>query len=279
MPKSDILCRSVATGETAPVVRPDWVILSSSNCPWGDSLKVEHHRRPPHERMEIVLPETNVHFYGCRMKQPCPLEWRLAGSSLKRKQIQPGEIGIMAKDTPVSDSAPGARMELQGLQHTRDRKIRTIGSLLEKEVRAGCPTGRLYGEFLGMALAAHLLSQFAAFPFKTVEYRGGLTKYRLRHIVDYIQANLSQDNSLQALAEVAEVSPFHFCRSFKQSTGLSPHRYILQLRIEEAQRLLKRTTLAISDVANRLGFSDQSHFTMVFRKLVGTTPARWRSDA
>jgi AraC family transcriptional regulator len=253
--------------------------------------------------MEIVLPETNVHFYNSKMKQPCVVEWRLAGSSLKRKYIQPGEIGIMAKDTPVSgrcftttdllvvsfssrllnaagsDSAPGARMELRGLQHTRDRKIRTIGSLLEKEVRAGCPTGRLYGEFLGMALAAHLLRQFAVFPSKTVEYRGGLTKCRLRHIVDYIQANLSQDNSLQALAEVAEVSPFHFCRSFKQSTGLSPHRYILQLRIEEAQRLLKRTTLAISDVANRLGFSDQSHFTMVFRKLVGTTPARWRSDA
>ena len=303
MPKSDILCRSVATGETASVVCPDWVVFSSSNCPWRDSLKVEHHRRPPHERMEIVLPETNVHFYSSRMKQPFLMEWRLAGSSLKRKYIQPGEIGIMAKDTPVSgrcfsstdllivsfsshllnaagsDSAPGARMELQGLQHTRDRKIRTIGSLLEKEVRAGCPTGRLYGEFLGMALAAHLLRQFAVFPSKTVEYRGGLTKYRLRHIVDYIQANLSQDNSLQALAEVAEVSPFHFCRSFKQSTGLSPHRYILQLRIEEAQRLLKRTTLAISDVANRLGFSDQSHFTMVFRKLVGTTPARWRSDA
>jgi AraC family transcriptional regulator len=78
---------------------------------------------------------------------------------------------------------------------------------------------------------------------------------------------------------LANVSPFHFCRSFKQSTGQSPHRYILQLRIEEAQRLLKKTTLAISDVANRLGFSDQSHFTMVFRKLVGTTPARWRSDA
>src|SRR5258707_12220554 len=253
--------------------------------------------------MEICLAETNVRFYGWRMKAPSPPKWRLAGSSIKRKQIQPGEIGIMAKGTAVSgrcftstdllivsfsshllnaagsDSAPGARMELQGLQHTRDRKIRTIGSLLEKEVRAGCPTGRLYGEFLGMALAAHLLSQFAVFPFKTVEYRGGLTKYRLRHIVDYIQANFSQDNNLQALAEGAGVSPFHFFRPFNQSTGLSPHRYILQLRIEEAQRLLKRTTLAISDVANRLGFSDQSHFTMVFRKLVGTTPARWRSDA
>jgi AraC family transcriptional regulator len=217
--------------------------------------------------------------------------------------LRAGDIGIMAKDTPVAGrcfapsdilivsfssqlldaagavSMPRARMELQGLQYTRDRKIRAIGSLLETEVRAGCPTGRLYGEFLGMALAAHIVSRYAVFPSKAVEYMGGLPKYQLRHIVDYIQANLAEDNSLQALADLAQVSPFHFCRSFKQSTGLSPHRYILQLRIEEAQRLLKKTTLAISDVANRLGFSDQSHFTMVFRKLVGTTPARWRADA
>src|SRR5258708_15800932 len=168
MPKSDILCRSVATGETASVVCPDWVVFSSSNCPWRDSLKVEHHRRPPHERMEIVLPETNVHFYNSRMKQPFLMEWRLAGSSLKRKYIQPGEIGIMAKDTPVSgrcfsstdllivsfsshllnaagfDSAPGARMEVQRLLQTRDHTIPTIGLLLDMQVRARCPTRRTH---------------------------------------------------------------------------------------------------------------------------------------
>jgi len=303
MPKSEILARSVATNETVPLVRPDGVILSSSSCPWRDSFKVEHHRRPAYEQEEVILPQANVVFFSDRMKEPCPVEWRIAGSSLKQKSIRPGEIGITAKDTPiwgrcfapsdiliisfspnllnaaVADAASSAKVELQALQHTRDRKIRAIGSLLETEVRAGCLTGRLYGEFLGMALAAHVLRTYAVFPPRTVEYSGGLSMYRLRHIVDYIQANLAEDNSLQALADLAQVSPFHFCRSFKQSTGLSPHRYILQLRIEEAQRLLKRTTLAISDVANRLGFSDQSHFTMVFRKFVGTTPARWRAEA
>ena len=252
--------------------------------------------------MEIVLSETNVHFFSDRMKEPCPVEWRIAGGSLKRRFMCAGDIGIAAKDTTVwgrcfapsniliisfsprllgaaaADCISGARAELQPLQHTRDRKLRAIGSLLEKEVRTGCPTGRLYGEFLGMALAAHLLRQYAVFAPKTVEYRGGLPKHRLRRVVEFIMANLSGDNSLEALADLAEVSPYHFCRSFKQSTGVSPHRYILQLRIEEAQRLLKRTTLAISEVASRLGFSDQSHFTMVFRKIVGTTPARWRGD-
>ncbi len=303
MLKSEILARSVATNEAVPLVRPEGVILSSSTCPWRDSFKVEHHRRPAHEQAEVILPQANVIFFSDRIKAPCPVEWRIAGGSLKQKSIQPGEIGITAKDTPiwgrcfapsdiliisfsphllnaaVADAASSAKVELAALQHTRDRKMRAIGSLLERETRAGCPTGRLYGEFLGMALAAHVLRTYAVFPLETAEYRGGLPRYRLRHVVDYIQANLSEDNSLQALADLARVSPFHFCRSFKQSTGLSPHRYILQLRIQEAQRLLKKTTLAISDVANRLGFSDQSHFTMVFRRLVGTTPARWRADA
>ena len=304
MPKSEILARSVATNETVPLVRPEGVILSSSTCPWRDSFKVEHHRRPVYEQEEVILPQANVVFFSDKMKSPCPVEWRIAGSSLEQKSLQRGEIAITAKDTPIwgrcfapsdiliisfspnllnaaiADAASRAKAELEGLQFTgRDRKLRAIGSLLEREARAVCPTGRLYGEFLGMALAAHVLRAYAAFPPRAAEYRGGLPIYRLRHVVDYIQANLAQDNSLQALADLARISPFHFCRSFKQSTGLSPHRYILKLRIEEAQRLLKKTTLAISDVANRLGFSDQSHFTMVFRKLVGITPARWRADA
>jgi AraC family transcriptional regulator len=97
--------------------------------------------------------------------------------------------------------------------------------------------------------------------------------------MEYMQANLAEATRLEELANLADVSQFHFCRSFKQSTGLPPHRYMLQLRIEEAKRLLKKSRMAISEVANRLGFSDQSHFTMVFRKLVGTTPARWRVDS
>jgi AraC family transcriptional regulator len=201
------------------------------------------------------------------------------GRCFKPSDILMVSFSSQLLNAAVADSVSSAKVELEGLQFTQDRKIRTIGSLLETEVRAGCPTGRLYGEFLGMALAAHVLSNYAVFPAKNAEYKGGLPKYRLRHIVDYIQANLSADNSLQALADLAHLSPFHFCRLFKQSTGLSLHRYILQLRIEEAQRLLKKTTLAISDVANRLGFFDQSHFTMVFRKFVGTTPARWRAEA
>src|ERR1700716_1582719 len=153
MPKSEILARSVATNEAVHLVRPEGVILSSSTCPWRDSFKVEHHRRPAHEQAEVILPQANVIFFGDRIKAPCPVEWRIAGGSLKQKSIQPGEIGITAKDTPIwgrcfapsdiliisfspnllnaaiGDAESSAKAELEGLQFIRrDRKLRAIGS-------------------------------------------------------------------------------------------------------------------------------------------------------
>jgi AraC family transcriptional regulator len=105
-----------------------------------------------------------------------------------------------------------------------------------------------------------------------------LTKDKLRRVIDFIGSNLAEDINLQQLADLLEMSPFHFCRVFRQSTGLTPHQYILHLRIEKSKSLLKNKKLGIAEVATRLGFTDQSHFTNIFRKLSGTTPARWRAS-
>jgi AraC family transcriptional regulator len=103
-----------------------------------------------------------------------------------------------------------------------------------------------------------------------------LPPYRFRRVIDYIQAHLGEATSLRRLAELAGLSPYHFARLFKRSTGRAPHQYVVWQRIERAKRLLAAGSLPLVQVAFRLGFPSQAHFTTVFRKHVGTTPGAYR---
>ncbi len=108
-------------------------------------------------------------------------------------------------------------------------------------------------------------------------HRGGLPPGRLRRVIDYIQGHLSGDISLTHLADVAKMSPFHFAHVFKESTGISPHQYVLQERVEKAKLLLSGNRLSLAEIGYALGFPSQSHFTTIFRKKVGTTPGAFRA--
>jgi AraC family transcriptional regulator len=107
-------------------------------------------------------------------------------------------------------------------------------------------------------------------------YRGGLSPYRLKHIIGFIHEHLDGRLSLVEMAELAHMSVAYFTIAFKQSTGLTPHQYVLDCRISQAQQLLQCTSLPLSNVAARLGFASQSHFTAVFRKHTGLTPRAYR---
>lgn len=74
------------------------------------------------------------------------------------------------------------------------------------------------------------------------------------------------------------MSPYYFCRSFKQSTGITPHRYVLQRRMELAKRLLEQSSGYLAEIARQVGFADQSQFTRVFHRIVGMTPSEYRKN-
>ncbi|MEM6432673.1 MAG: AraC family transcriptional regulator [Cyanobacteria bacterium P01_D01_bin.115] len=97
-------------------------------------------------------------------------------------------------------------------------------------------------------------------------------------IADYIHAHLDQSIKLADLAEVAGISQFHFSRLFKQSTGMTPHQYLTQQRIEQAKQLLKGTKGAISEIALQCGFNSQSHFSKHFKDAIGMTPNNYRKN-
>ena len=91
-------------------------------------------------------------------------------------------------------------------------------------------------------------------------------------VTDYISDRLDRELSLNELAAIAQLSPYHFSRAFKQSTGISPHQYVIQQRIERAKQLVLQGKMSLADIAIACGFSHQSHLNRHFKRITGVTP-------
>lgn len=99
-----------------------------------------------------------------------------------------------------------------------------------------------------------------------------MPKHKLHQATEYINDSLDQDLNLADLAAIVQMSPFHFARLFKQSTGLAPHQFVIRCRVERAKELLMRGEMAIADIAAEVGFANQSHLNRHFKRIVGFTP-------
>jgi len=107
---------------------------------------------------------------------------------------------------------------------------------------------------------------------------GALPKWRLRRVEDYVRAHFSRHISLVELASIAGLSRMHFAAQFRVATGYRPHEYVLHHRIEGAKALLSTSEMPLAEVALASGFGAQAHFSTVFKRVVGETPARWRYE-
>jgi AraC family transcriptional regulator len=139
--------------------------------------------------------------------------------------------------------------------------------------------GNLFAESLKNLLTVHLLRHYceSGTPQKKLVVPGrALDAVKLKQIQDYIEEHLAEDIAIEDMAALVPMSQFHFARAFKAATGETPHKYLIQRRMERAKVLLTVTQLAIAEVAYRVGFSNQSHFTAHFRKATGVTPKDYR---
>lgn len=260
-------------------------------------LALEHHQQPPgecayslpHHTIRIALQP--YHPFERRRNDErllrssvvrgdlilCPAssqEWMrwLANAEFLLLSLHPSLLVHLAEE---ADLSPDSIELLGNEQEIQDPLLLQIGLALLAEISEETATlSAIYVETLANALVAHLLKQYCQHPGRTSVTFPPAEQFSaktLRPIMEYIQEHLDHSLTLTELAEVVGMSPYYFARRFKQSTGLSPHQYILRERLECAKTLLLQEE-PIIELATRLGFADQSHFTRSFKQFVGMTP-------
>ncbi len=155
-----------------------------------------------------------------------------------------------------------------------DDRIWPLVRLLADAVNDPDPSMQLYGD----GLAAAIMARLATDPAPSATDDVGLPPWKLRRVVDHLEARLPERVDLADLAALAGLSQSHFSRAFKASTGMAPYRWQLDARIRRAQALLIDPSTSLEQVAEATGFADAVHFGRTFRKLTGAAPGAWRRD-
>ena len=175
--------------------------------------------------------------------------------------------------TEVADSD---NLELVPQFKLNDPLIYQIAIALKAQLLSSGEWQRLYVESMMTAVSAHLLQRYSTRKPNVKTYAVGLSKTHLRQITEYIHEHYDQNLSLLEMSQQAQMSPYYFSHLFKQSTGLSPHQYLISCRIQQAKRLLTTTALSIAEIAAEVGFVDQSHLARHFRRQFGVPPSQFR---
>ncbi len=179
----------------------------------------------------------------------------------------------------VGDRDP-ARISVLDSTGFQDPLLANIGLSLQQELQhpASASVGKLYAETAAQMLAVHLLRHYTTTNLFIRDYSRRLSSHQMQRLTAFILDHLNQNLSLEILAEQVGFSPYHFARLFRQTTGESPHQFVLRHRLEVAQRLLKETDLPLTQLALQVGFPNQSHFTQAFKRHLGVTPLVYRQE-
>ncbi|AYD00335.1 AraC family transcriptional regulator [Neorhizobium sp. NCHU2750] len=155
-----------------------------------------------------------------------------------------------------------------------DRRVMALASLIAGELDNPDPLHDLYGDGLALALLIDVMKLAKAEPRR----RGQLAPWQLKRATEFIDTHCLRSIRLEELAQITGLSQSHFSHSFKASTGMAPHDWQMNARLEMAKRLLKSGEQPLTEIAAETGFSDHAHFSRVFRKHVGVAPSQWKKS-
>ena len=160
-----------------------------------------------------------------------------------------------------------------------DPKAMMIAEMVRDELTNPGPTSQVYLDSLLTVFSIHLLRHYSSAAGQPAPpHRGGLSARSWRNVSNYMESNLTGDLCIETLAKVADLSPSHFLRAFRQTVAQPPHRYILELRTKKAEQLILLTDRPLVEIAEACGFSSHSHLSSTMRRLRHTCPSELRRD-
>lgn len=283
----DAVCKSAGTGEAwgsdlLEARSPDIHVMTGRIGPSAGGERIHHdieiaipgeravaeiqYRTPDGQVRQQTMSDRQVSIIP--PGQPHQLSWP-RGADVTLVRIAPEFLRRLAREGGMR------AVEVIGQFGVFDPVMWHLGRELRDELRRHRKLDEAYLQSVVTVLARHLLSTYvtAVLPLES----GGLPRFKLRRAVEYIHDNVGKDIGFRDIAEHVQMSAYHFARMFKQSTGQSPHNYLVRCRIERAKALLAEARLPISDVAFEVGYKSQSHFTTCFGRLAGVTPGAFRA--
>jgi len=172
----------------------------------------------------------------------------------------------------------GGRMDLSPRFNLKDSQLEHLVRGLVGVAEDGPNADPFIAELMLNAICLRLAKRYTVSKLNHAPRTGGIPPMRLKRVISYIEANLHKTIKLSDLSSVADMSLYYFATLFKQSTGLSPHQYVLRRRIQRAKQLLRETEISVLEVSLNLGFEHPTTFARAFRRLTGISPTHYRRD-
>ncbi len=254
----------------------------------------------------FLVPATAEPLVSCGLAGSAEFRERERGGPWVTRRIGPGDFFVTRSKTPYEvgfSSPPGEELETVSIHLAvepyraaleaaypgkadevdlidffgRDEAFSHLCFACAEMLSDGTPGTSHRVADLTRLIASFLVEKYTTAAAEKPRYRGGLPIRQLRKVEDYLNARLADEISIAALAEQVGLSPFHFCRVFKQTTGASPLQFVTRERISRAQQLMRETSRSVIEIALDVGYTNPSHFAQVFRRVVGVTPTEFRA--
>jgi AraC family transcriptional regulator len=240
-------------------------------------LLIAYERAERHDGETLIdgLPKSTLREFNCKLSF-VPAGHRFYGWQMPRVLTRVTYFYIDLPDRLFDRGSGIAGPAISPRLFFFDQAVWDTALKLKAEVGNSDPWSREYAGALSLALMHELFRLERTAPAAGRAVRGGLPAWQQKRVVEFIEEHLTEDISLAALAELVDLSLYHFARAFTQSFGAPPHRYHMARRMDRAKSLLQRPALSVTQIGARIGFRETSSFTRAFRKFTGLTPTEYR---